>query len=150
VKVVFLKDYPQFLPLVAKWCAAEWPSYYDQGSYQAAYEYHFTTLQIDAVPCGFVAMDGGELMGTISLLEEDMSIRPQYTPWLGCLYVDPPYRDWHGTVAKGLYDFAEQHVKQLGVKELYAWSHSLENPMKKLNPHFASESVTRQSVMSGG
>jgi len=145
VKVAFLKEHPHFLPLVARWCAAEWPSYYDQGSYQAAFEYHLTTLQTDSVPCGFVASEGGKLMGTISLLEEDMSIRPQYTPWLGCLYVDPAYRDRHGTVAKELTAFAEQHAFKLNIGDLYAWSHTLANHMK----HIGWEEIERVNFLGG-
>ena len=123
IKLDFLKNHPSHLPAIARWCAAEWPQYYDDGSYQSAYQYHLTTQQERVIPSGMLALSDDSLLGTISLLEEDMSIRPQYGPWLGCLYVDPQYRGRN--VARSLINFATEHARSIGLEELYAWSHTM-------------------------
>src|SRR5205823_6396754 len=39
-----------------------------------------------------VALDGGELVGTIALREQAIESHPEYQPWLGGLYVAEPRR----------------------------------------------------------
>jgi len=130
IKVDLLKNHPAHLPTIARWCAAEWPEYYNGGNFESAHQYHLTTLQDSTIPCGMVALSGDRLIGTISLLEEDMSIRPQYAPWLGCLYVDPHYRG--RAVAQSLINFATELAKVIGLTELYAWTHKMASFMERL------------------
>jgi len=130
IKLDFLRNHPYHLPVIARWCASEWPEYYNDGCYESACQYHLTTLQYNTIPCGMLALSGDLPIGTISLLEEDMSIRPQYGPWLGCLYVDRQYRG--RGVAHSLINFATEHARSIRLKELYAWTHQMGAFMQRL------------------
>ena len=68
-------------------------------------------------PMRFIALESGECVGTVSLVENDLAIRPDYTPWLASLVVKANYRS-HG-VGKQLLAETKTHAKSLGYKELY-------------------------------
>ena len=46
----------------------------------------------DRIPLSFLAFDGNEPAGTVQLIACDSKARPDLTPWLAALYVDPPHR----------------------------------------------------------
>lgn len=43
-------------------------------------------------PTGFVAVEGTTLCGSALLVADDLSLRPDLTPWLAGVYVKPAYR----------------------------------------------------------
>ncbi len=123
MQIDLLARHPQHLPQVAQWCAQSWPDYYSNGDIEVAKRFHSRTLRTDRVPLGLIALDGERLIGTVTLLEEDMDIRPIYTPWLGCLYVDPEYRGQ--SVAQALINAAVNNAADIGVPCLFVWSEML-------------------------
>jgi len=46
----------------------------------------------DVLPLALVALHRGKIIGTGSLKLQDLDVRPQFTPWLGGLFVAPEYR----------------------------------------------------------
>jgi predicted N-acetyltransferase YhbS len=44
------------------------------------------------IPTSLVAHEGEEFLGTVALIECDEETRPQYTPWVAALWVEPEYR----------------------------------------------------------
>ena len=44
------------------------------------------------IPSAFVAHDGDRFLGTASVIEADMMERPQYTPWIAAVWVEPEAR----------------------------------------------------------
>ncbi|MCA1442809.1 GNAT family N-acetyltransferase [Ensifer sp. IC4062] len=44
------------------------------------------------MPAAFVAHRGPTFMGTASVIASDMEERPQFTPWVAAVWVDPPFR----------------------------------------------------------
>lgn len=71
----------------------------------------------DSLPIRLVALQGEESVGTVSLVEDDLSVRPNYTPWLASLVVKPAYRSYG--IGKQLLAATKKLVKSLGYKELY-------------------------------
>jgi hypothetical protein len=126
MKIGLLADYPQFLNQVAAWCNGEWPEYYQGGKFDIAVAFQRTTLNHEKLPCTLIAYDQGRAMGTISLLEDDMDIRPNYTPWLASFFA-PAFRSLYGGKSVGLELFSAglMHARQLGLRELYAWTRHL-------------------------
>lgn len=118
--IELLADHPQHVEQIARWCNAEWPSYYDNGNLSAALDYHSATCCRTQVPLGLVAVEKERLLGTVSLIEDDMSVRPMYNPWLGCVYVDPSCRG-RGVAGK-LIDAATDWAQKLNLPHLYAWT----------------------------
>lgn len=44
------------------------------------------------IPTTFVAHEGKRFVGTVAVIESDEERRPQYTPWVAALWVEPEYR----------------------------------------------------------
>ncbi len=44
------------------------------------------------IPTAFVAHDGNRFVGTVSVIACDEETRPQYTPWVAALWVEPEDR----------------------------------------------------------
>src|SRR3954451_19544493 len=47
----------------------------------------------DRIPTTFVAMAGGEPVGSVSIVERDLSTHPDLGPWHAAVYVAPALRD---------------------------------------------------------
>jgi len=84
-------EVPDVIPLVAKRIWAAW--WRDDGyPLQAIAERLAESLRPDAVPTTLVASRGADFAGTVSLIECDMEERPEYSPWLAALWVEPAHR----------------------------------------------------------
>jgi predicted N-acetyltransferase YhbS len=44
------------------------------------------------IPTALVAHEGGRFLGTVSIIACDEDTRPQYTPWVAALWVEPEHR----------------------------------------------------------
>lgn len=71
----------------------------------------------DSLPIRLVAIEGEESIGTVSLVKNDLIVRPEYTPWLASLVVKSDYRNQ--AVGKQLLAETKKLAKSLGYKELY-------------------------------
>ena len=128
VGIDFLVNHTSLIQPIAEWCCYEWPWYYDNGNLDTAVAYHSRTATTSGIPCALVALDGRNIAGTIALLEEDMDIRSELTPWLGCLFVAPSYRG-RGIasllMAEGLKLAAARKIP-----EIFAWTEKLSSPLR--------------------
>ena len=69
------------------------------------------------LPLTLIAIVDNQCVGTVSLFEQDCTLRPQYTPWLASLYVNPTYRSQN--IARSLIDALVLKAAQLGFDTLY-------------------------------
>jgi GNAT superfamily N-acetyltransferase len=85
--------------------------------YEAFLEQAANSLTLPRV---LVARLGTTLLGSVNLLTNDMTVRPQYTPWLGQLFVSESHR------AKGvgarLLNAAISYVEGLGYRQLFLFT----------------------------
>ena len=81
---------PELAPLVAEWRVS---AFFDR---PGGYTVEEMTALILAPPVGpketFVLFDGDRPVGTAGLLRSDLESRPDLTPWLGGLFVEPAFR----------------------------------------------------------
>lgn len=49
-------------------------------------------LNAEPIPFALVAHDGDRFLGTASVVASDLTERPQYTPWVAAVWVDPDFR----------------------------------------------------------
>lgn len=117
-----LADYPQFLEQIARWNVEEWPSYFD-GNLHNAIAFNAAAMTRHAIPTCLVAVEDGMLAGTVSLLPEDMDIRPGYSPWLASLYVERRFRG--RGFARALVAAGMQEARAQGIPVLYVWTRRL-------------------------
>jgi len=72
------------------------------------------------LPNLYIAHNGKDLLGSVTLDKEDMDSRPFLTPWLASLFVKPSVRQQG--IASDLINYCCQHAKQLGYKNVYLFT----------------------------
>ncbi len=90
VSIVTISERPELAVLVAEWRVRAF--FTQPGGYTVG---EMTTLILK--PPGtpnrtFVLFDGDQAVGTAGLMRSDLESRPDLTPWLGGLYVEPAFR----------------------------------------------------------
>ena len=73
-----------------------------------------------ALPRVLIATIDGIVLGSVNLLATEMSIRPQFTPWMGQLFVAMSQRS--RGVGAVLLDAAASYVAQLGYRQLFLFT----------------------------
>jgi len=115
-----LIDCPQHLPQVAAWIFDEW-GHLTQGLTLDKVETHLQNhLNRDAIPLTVVANQDQLPVGTASLMLNDLSNRPELSPWLASVYVTPEYRKQG--VGSQLVSAVEKIGHRLGVQKLYLFT----------------------------
>jgi N-acetylglutamate synthase-like GNAT family acetyltransferase len=69
------------------------------------------------IPFALVAHDGETFLGTASVIASDLAERPQFTPWVAAVWVDPPARQ--RSVGAALVNRAARDCFALGVSRAY-------------------------------
>jgi N-acetylglutamate synthase-like GNAT family acetyltransferase len=92
MKIEYLADYPDALPILAEWQHREW------GHLRAGDNLEKRRARLegysnrDRIPLTVVALEGSEVLGSASLVSHDMETRMELTPWLASVFVGEPYR----------------------------------------------------------
>jgi GNAT superfamily N-acetyltransferase len=74
-------------------------------------------LRDTPIPLALVAHDGGNFLGTASVIASDLDERPDLTPWIAAVWVEEPARG-HG-VGAALVDTAARACFNLGFPRAY-------------------------------
>lgn len=69
------------------------------------------------IPLALVAYDGGRFLGTASAIASDLDERPQFSPWVAAVWVEPEARQQG--VASALVDHAARACFALGFRRAY-------------------------------
>jgi GNAT superfamily N-acetyltransferase len=89
-RIVAVSQHPDLARCVAEWRVR---AFFDE---PGGYTVDAMTALILAPPGGpnetFVLFDGAQAVGTAGLMREDLESRPDLTPWLGGVYVEPAFR----------------------------------------------------------
>ena len=120
MKIEYLADHPEFIPELAALHFAEW-SYLNPGeSLEGKAEYLRDNCGRNGVPTFVIAIEGTRLIGSASLIAQDMDDRPDLTPWLADVFVKPEYRGQG--VATSLIQRIEAEAKYAGIRKLYLYT----------------------------
>jgi GNAT superfamily N-acetyltransferase len=113
-----LRERPDFLELVADrlWHAWWHDSPYDLPAFR---EIVALALGAGPVPSVFVAHEGDTFLGTASVIENDLDIRPQYQPWIAGVWVEEAARS--RGVGRLLVDRATQAIFWAGFSRAYLY-----------------------------
>ena len=120
MSLVYLRDCPEFFPLVARWIWDEWSELLAQKTPEDFEAWFRAGGRGCGLPTTLVLIEDGEPVGTVSLESDDMDLRPDLTPWLASLYVVPSHRG-HGFGRK-LVRAAEEEARSLGITRLYLYT----------------------------
>lgn len=122
-----LKEAPEYLAQLAQWHHAEWTHLNPGLTLQERMEEMQDHLNADSVPTTFVAHKVSDatdqspiLLGSASVIANDMDTKPELRPWLASVYVDVEQRKQGvgGALVKQVMAFAKAN----GVKDLYLFT----------------------------
>jgi GNAT superfamily N-acetyltransferase len=111
-----LRQRPEFFDTVAM---RIWQAWWKPDGYQLDYITGRLRENMGAtpIPLALVAHDGGSFLGTASVIASDLAERPQLTPWVAAVWVEPPARG--RGIGAALVDRATQDCFALGFARAY-------------------------------
>lgn len=124
-EIVYLADRPELVPVLAKWFYDEWGHSDPQsstGKMQATLRGY---LNRDRIPLTIVKLQSSQPVASTSLKIQEMETHPQYTYWLGGVYVHPDYRE--RGIGSQLVEYSAGLAKDLGVRNLYLYTRDHED-----------------------
>lgn len=120
LKIDLLKNHPSTIPRLAKiWQEVLGSIWVPDVSIERVEQNFLKHLNENIMPLTFIVLDNGNPVGMCSLREND-GIRPDLTPWLGSLVVDPAFQKQG--IGKMLMDMTKQKAKTLGFETLYLFA----------------------------
>lgn len=87
-----LADHMALAPRLARWHAEEWADLIVGWDYPTALRELESHTNRDAIPMTMVALDGDDLLGSVSLIVEDLVGWEHLGPWLASVFVAPAAR----------------------------------------------------------
>ena len=120
VTIEYLADHREFVPTVAQWLHWEW------GHLRPGETVEDRAARVERacghceIPTTFVALAGDQLLGAASLVEHDMTTRPELAPWLSGVFVAPQHR--RRGVGAALVERVAQEARVLGTPRLYLYT----------------------------
>ena len=111
-KIISLCDIPEMKEKMAHWFSEKWGI-----PYEIYIESMEECLSGKAVPQWYVTLEDNRIIGGIGVIENDFHDRPDLSPNLCALYVEPDKR-CEG-IAGALLDFAVKDMKGKGISPLY-------------------------------
>lgn len=117
MRITYLADYPESIPLVAKWFYEEWGQFNPNSSLALSESRVRERLNRDRIPLTLVALQNDEVVATTTLKIREMDIYPQYEYWLSNVYTRPDCRG--RGFGSQLVEYTVEEAKRLGVHDLY-------------------------------
>ena len=114
--IVDLRERPDLAPIVAD---RVWRAWWEPKGYALTIIEGLVRQNFDNEPILFalVAHYQGTFLGTASVIASDLDSRPQYTPWIAAVWVDPTYRS--NGVGAALVRTGAEKAQDLGFDPVY-------------------------------
>ena len=111
-----LRQRPEFFDTVAD---RIWQAWWEPEGYPLDYISGRLRENMNTMPIPFavIAHDGEALLGTASVIESDLAERPQFSPWVAAVWVEPEARG--RGIGAALVERATQNCFALGVSRAY-------------------------------
>ena len=120
MKIEYLSDHEELVPVLAKYNYNEWGKSYCSDVAVVAQRYS-ATKNTDKIPLTIVALDeDNSLLGFASLIEDDLETRQDLSPWLAALYVLPEHRG--KLIGKKLIERIIAEAKRLKIHHVYLFT----------------------------
>lgn len=120
MRLEFLSDHPHHIETLAHWHYAQWKDLVRDWSLGAAWSELRSHKDRAAIPTTVVALEGDELLGSASLILEDIPELRHYSPWLASVYVREDLRG--RGVGKALVNRVVEVARSLKVPTLYLFT----------------------------
>ncbi len=154
MQIESIADHLDLIEVIAAWHFHEWGHADPTGSVKTWAEGLRQRTNRDRIPTTYVAMDGSELLGSVTLEDHDMSTHLELSPWLAGLYVKPTMRGQG--IGTALTKHAVHSAVQMGVNRLYLYTESARGLYEKLgwlplaDDYYEGQTVTIMSFDMAG
>ncbi len=139
MKIVYLRDYPEYVDIVIDWIYNEFVIKEGKNKDKSRIKEFFSNTHSDNFPITYVAIEGKECLGTVSIFDNDLKPRQDLSPWLGALYVSEKHRG-KGIAAK-LIDKVLEKASEMRYTKVYLRTEHTADYYKKRNWSFVSDEV---------
>lgn len=120
MEIDYLATHPDAVPRLAAWFHQEWSHLYPDRTLEDVERTLGEHANTDHIPLALVAVEGGQVIGTVALTEHDMDMHRELSPWLASLYVT---REWRRRgIGSALVRAMESKAVELGVGTLYLFT----------------------------
>ncbi len=130
VRIEYLADHPEWLPVIASWIFEEWWRANPANSIAMVEGRLSEAMNRDKLPLTLIAFSGSTPVGTASLVRHDMESRKDLSPWLAAVYVLPAYRG--NGIGSHLVRKAVERARELGIDTLYLFTSGKEELYSRL------------------
>ena len=137
MRIESIADHLDLVPLIARWHFNEWGHLDPAATLEGWTEGVRQRTSRDSIPMTYVALEHGELLGSVTLVEHDMSIHQDLSHWVAGVYVPLSHR--HQGVASALVRHTVQQAALMGVQRLYLYTHSARELYEKLGWQVVAE-----------
>lgn len=117
MQIVDLSEHPEHIPLLATWHQAEWGHLNPGSTAHARAERLRLHGAQPGIPMTFIAIEDNVLLGSASLVANDLTTHPHLSPFLASVYVAPAYRRLG--IASALVRRAVLAAEQFGITTAY-------------------------------
>ncbi|MBK6726158.1 MAG: GNAT family N-acetyltransferase [Xanthomonadales bacterium] len=129
-RFVWLSEVPERAAQLAEWHVAEWAPLIPGFNVPDMLAEFSTHDGCEKIPTTLVALDGEDLLGSVSLLENDHDDIRDYSPWLASLYVRPQSRG--RGLGVELVRRCENIAQRLGITRLHLYTSGQERFYRRL------------------
>lgn len=120
VRIEHLADHVDAIPTLASWILEEWGHSFADATFQELVSELERRAVPRRIPETFLALEGDRLVGTASIVAQDLPIRPELSPWLAAVYVVPECRN--RGIGTMLARRAMLEAETLGLDKLYLFT----------------------------
>lgn len=146
IRIDFLADHLDVIPILAQWFRAQWPDYFADWS-QADMEQDFLIdARREGLPIRLVAFEGNQLVGTIILREPGNEALADFHPELGGLYVLETQRGRR--FGSQLVQAGMNLARQQGFESVYATTTAAAGILKRLGWQYIKSVVQSDGEFS--
>ncbi|MDQ3929909.1 MAG: GNAT family N-acetyltransferase [Chloroflexota bacterium] len=117
MRIENIADHLNLVDTIARWHWDEWGHADPEGSLQSWAQGLRERTSRDSVPTTYVALEGEELLGSATLVDNDMSTRPDLWPWVAGVFVKPERRGQG--IGSALMRYVVRKAAEMGIKRLY-------------------------------
>jgi GNAT superfamily N-acetyltransferase len=135
----YLCDHPELIAELAALNFQEWGQFRPDDTLEARTERMRAACGKGAIPSVVVALEDSQLLGGALLIDSDMQLRPQLTPWLAGVYVKAEHRG--RGIASQLVNRIVAKAAALGVQELYLYTDAAQSLYARLGWEVVEELI---------
>jgi GNAT superfamily N-acetyltransferase len=117
LRIGYLADHPEVMPVLREWFETEWADYYGPGGPGDARNDLALYASRKKLPIGLVGFSGGQLCGIAALKPESISTHAHLYPWAAAGLVAPGFR--RRGIGAALLSALEHVASELGYSTIY-------------------------------